>query len=209
MWTCLTVCLSNHDKSFISQKLKYQVKTPSKHNIAWIASFKCLQAFRFFQVCLQFLIFLVSKKQLKLDLTKNNQAWVELYRCPYTLLMCFHNVTVTRAKVSAKQISGIKHEKKKHTPLPTGCWRCLVPICFAVWGFWWKSTAWYILNNQNHIVFNRIGPNSYLDTTSRGFLMMIHFVFELFTRETVQWIILAHKRKSSSLSTWLKDEIML
>ena len=48
MWTCLTVCLSNHDKSFISQKLKYQVKTPSRHNIAWIASFKGLQAFRFF-----------------------------------------------------------------------------------------------------------------------------------------------------------------
>ena len=51
----VSVCLSNHDKSFISQKLKYQVKTPSKHNIAWIASFKGLQAFRFFQVCLQFL----------------------------------------------------------------------------------------------------------------------------------------------------------
>ena len=59
----VSVCLSNHDKSFISQKLKYQVKTPSKHNIAWIASFKGLQAFRFFQVCLQFLIFLVSKKK--------------------------------------------------------------------------------------------------------------------------------------------------
>ena len=56
----VSVCLSNHDKSFISQKLKYQVKTPSKHNIAWIASFKGLQAFRFFQVCLQFLIFLVN-----------------------------------------------------------------------------------------------------------------------------------------------------
>ena len=61
----VSVCLSNHDKSVISQKLKYQVKTPSKHNIAWIASFKGLQAFRFFQVCLQFLIFLVSKKTVK------------------------------------------------------------------------------------------------------------------------------------------------
>ena len=49
----------NHDKSVISYKLKYQVKMPSKHNIAWIASFKGLQAFRYFQVCLQFLIFLV------------------------------------------------------------------------------------------------------------------------------------------------------
>ena len=65
----VSVCLSNHDKSVISQKLKYQVKTPSRHNIAGIASFKGLQAFRFFQVCLQFLIFLVSKKQLKLDCT--------------------------------------------------------------------------------------------------------------------------------------------
>ena len=44
----VSVCLSNHDKSVISQKLKYQVKTPSRHNIAWIASFKGLQAFRFF-----------------------------------------------------------------------------------------------------------------------------------------------------------------
>ena len=41
----------------------------------------------------------------------------------------------------------------------------------------------------------------YLDTTTRGFLMMIHFVFELFTRETVQLIILDHKRKSLSIST--------
>ena len=99
--------------------------------------------------------------------------------------------------------------KKETYPVPNRLLKVFGSILFAVWGFWWKNTAWYILNNQNQIVSDRIGPNSYLDTTSRGFLMMIHFVFELFTRETVQWIILDHKRKSSSLSTWLKDEIML
>ena len=49
--------------------------------------------------------------------------------------MCWtHNLTVTRAKLLAKQVSGIRHEKKKHTSLPPGCWRHLVPIClrFAV-----------------------------------------------------------------------------
>ena len=33
-------CPPDYDQYFISQKLKYQVKTPSRHNIASIASFK-------------------------------------------------------------------------------------------------------------------------------------------------------------------------
>ena len=40
-------CPPDYDQSFISQKLKYRVKTPSRHNIASIASFKCLLSFRF------------------------------------------------------------------------------------------------------------------------------------------------------------------
>ena len=38
---------SDYDQSFVSQKLKYRVKTPRRHNIASIASFKCLVFFRF------------------------------------------------------------------------------------------------------------------------------------------------------------------
>ena len=151
-----------------------------------------------------------KKKQLKLDLTKKNQAWVAL--CTGVLRISLCAVTTSlwpeqKFKPSKSVRSGIK--KKETYPVTNRLLKVFSSNFFAVWGFGWKSTAWYILNNQNHIVSNRIGPNSYLDTTTRGFLMMIHFVFELFTRETVQWIILDHKRKSSSLSTWLKDEIML
>ena len=71
----VSVCLSNHDKSVISQKLKYQVKTPSKHNIAWIASFKGLQAFRFFSGL--FTVFNLScikkKKKNQLNFDKNKK----------------------------------------------------------------------------------------------------------------------------------------
>ena len=47
-----------------------------------------LQAFRFFQVCLQFLIFLVSKKQLKHDLSKKNQAWAAFCTGVLRLSLC-------------------------------------------------------------------------------------------------------------------------
>ena len=33
-------CPPDYDQYFISQKLKYRVKTPSRHNIGSIASFK-------------------------------------------------------------------------------------------------------------------------------------------------------------------------
>ena len=112
------VCLSNHDKSFISQKLKYQVKTPSKHNIAWIASFKGLQAFRFFQVCLQFLIFLVSKKKkLKVDLTEENHVWVALCTGILRLFLC----AVTTSPWSEQKFKPIKSVgsgmRKRNIPL--------------------------------------------------------------------------------------------
>ena len=44
-------CPPDYDQYFISQKLKYVVKTPSRHNIA---STRLLQALSFFQVCSQF-----------------------------------------------------------------------------------------------------------------------------------------------------------
>ena len=71
MWTCLTVCLSNHDKFFYFTETEISSKNAKQ---AQYCVNSLLQAFRLFQVCLQFLIFLVSKKQLKLDLTKRNQA---------------------------------------------------------------------------------------------------------------------------------------
>ena len=40
-------CPPDYDQYFISQKLKYGVKTPSRHNIASIASFKRSGSFRF------------------------------------------------------------------------------------------------------------------------------------------------------------------
>ena len=43
----IMVIIPDYDQYFISQKLKYRVKTPSRHNIASIASFKRQVSFRF------------------------------------------------------------------------------------------------------------------------------------------------------------------
>ena len=59
----------------ISQKLKYGVKTPSRHNIASIASFKSQVFFRFVY---NFKFFYILK-YLKFKLTEENQASVEFY----------------------------------------------------------------------------------------------------------------------------------
>ena len=40
-------CPPDYDQYFILQKLKYRVKTPSRHNIVSIASFKRQVSFRF------------------------------------------------------------------------------------------------------------------------------------------------------------------
>ena len=60
---------------FYSQKLKYRVKTPSRSNIASIASFKRQVSFRFVY---NFKFFYILT-HLKLKLTEENQASVELY----------------------------------------------------------------------------------------------------------------------------------
>ena len=68
-------CPPHYDQYFISQKLKYRVKTSSRHNIASIASFKrqvsCtfVYNFKFFYIL----------KHLKFKLTEENQASVEFY----------------------------------------------------------------------------------------------------------------------------------
>ena len=163
----VSVCLSNPDKSFISQKLKYQVKTPSKHNIAWIASFKGLQAFRFFQVCLQFLIFLVSKKKkLKVDLTEENHVWVAL--CTVHSSYVLSQLHRDQSKSLSQSNQPDQAWEKETYLFTTRLLEAFSSNLFAVCGFRWKSTAWYIINDQNQIVSNRIGPNSYLHTIFRG-----------------------------------------
>ena len=68
-------CPPDYDQYFISQKLKYRVKTSSRHNIASIAYFKrqvsCtfVYNFKFFYIL----------KHLKFKLTEENQASVEFY----------------------------------------------------------------------------------------------------------------------------------
>ena len=160
----VSVCLSNHDKSFISQKLKYQVKTPSKHNIAWIASFKGLQAFRFFSGL--FTVFNLSciKKTVK---TRSHRGESGLSRVvqvsldsPYVLSQLHRDQSK-----SLSQSNQPDQASEKETYLfTTRLLEAFSSNLFAVCGFWWKSTAWYIINNQNQIVSNGIGPNSYLHT---------------------------------------------
>ena len=57
------------------RKLQYRVKTPSRHNIASIAYFKRSVSFRFVY---NFKFFYILK-HLKVKLTEENQASVELY----------------------------------------------------------------------------------------------------------------------------------
>ena len=68
-------CPPDYDQYFISQKLKYRVKTPSRQNIALIASFKRQVSFRFDYNSKFFYIL----KHLKFKLTKENQASVKFY----------------------------------------------------------------------------------------------------------------------------------
>ena len=68
-------CSPDYDQCFISQKLKYGVKTSSRHNIASIASFKRQVSVRFVY---NFNFFYILK-QLKFKLAEENEASVEFY----------------------------------------------------------------------------------------------------------------------------------
>ena len=123
-------------KSVISQKLKYQVKTPSKHSIAWIASFKGLQAFRFFSGL--FTVFNLSciKKTVK---TRSHRGESGLSRVvqvsldsPYVLSQLHRDQSK-----SLSQSNQWDHAWEKETYLFTT--RLLKAFCsnlFAVCCFW-------------------------------------------------------------------------
>ena len=133
MWTCLTVCLSNHDKFFISQKLKYQVKTPSRHNIAWIASFKRLGSVRFVYIfnlsCIKRAVKARSHKE-ESGLSRVVQVSSDF---PYVLsqLHCDQSKSLSQTN----QWDQACKKEAYHTPLPTGCRRYLVSICLRFEAF--------------------------------------------------------------------------
>ena len=105
----------------------------------------------------------IKTEQLKLDLTEENQAWVEFLSILRLFLCAVSTSPWPEQKYKPNKSVG-SGMKKETCPFTTRLLKVFSSNLFAVWGFWWKSTAWYILNNQNHIVSNRIGPNSYLDT---------------------------------------------
>ena len=142
----LVSVLSNHDKSFIPQKVKYRVKTPSRHNIAWIASFKCLGSFRFvYSFSLSCIKKIVKSRSHRGESCLSRVVQVSL-DSPYVLsqLQCDQSKSLSQPNLWDQA-----WEKETYL-FTTRLLKAFSFNLFAVGGFWWKSTVWYILNNQNH-----------------------------------------------------------
>ena len=204
----VSVCLSNHDKSFTSQKLKYQVKTPSRHNIAWIASFKGLQAFRFFSGL--FTVFNLSsiKKTVKSRSHRGESGRSRVVQVsldsPYVLDSQLH---CDQSKTFSQTSQWDQAWEKETYLFTTRLLEAFSSNLFAVCGFWWKSTAWYIFV----IVSNRFGPNSYLHTIFRriaDFSWYILFLSSLQEKQSRElfWLISERVRH---FRPKVNDKIML